>query len=113
MSGTYKQQRRFRQDYNAGLNWKPFKHFTFRSELGFTWRFENTDQAWDKLATRNDNTGAGAPKSKFSRTDVRNWRNANTLTYDTKDAFSKGVVKLIAEGLLFFYNQFPYRFLYR
>ena len=90
MSGTYKQQRRFRQDYNAGLNWKPFKHFTFRSELGFTWRFENTDQAWDKLATRNDNTGAGAPKSKFSRTDVRNWRNANTLTYDTKDAFAKG-----------------------
>ena len=24
MTGTYKQQRRFRQDYNAGLNWKPF-----------------------------------------------------------------------------------------
>lgn len=90
MNGTYKQQRRFRQDYNAGLNWKPFKHFTFRSEFGYTWRYENTDQAWDKLATRNDNTGAGAPKSRFSRVDVRNWRNANTLTYDTKDAFAKG-----------------------
>ncbi len=90
MTGTYKQQRRFRQDYNAGLNWKPFKHFTFRSEFGYTWRFENTDQAWDKLATRNDNTGAGAPKSRFTRTDVRNWRNANTLTYDTKNAFAKG-----------------------
>ena len=90
MTGTYKQQRRFRQDYNAGLNWKPFKHFTFRSEFGYTWRFENTDQAWDKLATRNDNTGAGAPKSRFSRVDVRNWRNANTLTYDTKNAFAKG-----------------------
>ena len=90
MSGTYKQQRRFRQDYNAGLNWKPFKHFTFRSEFGYTWRYENTDQAWDKLATRNDNTGAGAPKSRFSRVDVRNWRNANTLTYDTKNAFAKG-----------------------
>ena len=90
MNGTYKQQRRFRQDYNAGLNWKPFKHFTFRSEFGYTWRYENTDQAWDKLATRNDNTGAGAPKSRFSRVDVRNWRNANTLTYDTKNAFAKG-----------------------
>lgn len=90
MTGTYKQQRRFRQDYNAGLNWKPFKHFTFRSEFGYTWRYENTDQAWDKLATRNDNTGAGAPKSRFSRVDVRNWRNANTLTYDTKNAFAKG-----------------------
>ncbi len=90
MNGTYKQQRRFRQDYNAGLNWKPFKHFTFRSEFGYTWRYENIDQAWDKLATRNDNTGAGAPKSKFTRTDVRNWRNANTLTYDTKNAFASG-----------------------
>ncbi|WP_443701639.1 SusC/RagA family TonB-linked outer membrane protein [Prevotella sp.] len=90
MTGTYKQQRRFRQDYNAGLNWKPFKHFTFRSEFGYTWRYENTDQAWDKLATRNDNTGAGAPKSRFSRVDVRNWRNANTMTYDTKNAFAKG-----------------------
>ena len=90
MTGTYKQQRRFRQDYNAGLNWKPFKHFTFRSEFGYTWRYENTDQAWDKLDTRNDNTGAGAPKSRFSRVDVRNWRNANTLTYDTKNAFAKG-----------------------
>ena len=27
MTGTYKQQRRFRQDYNAGLNWKPFKQY--------------------------------------------------------------------------------------
>ena len=90
MNGTYKQQRRFRQDYNAGLNWKPFKHFTFRSEFGYTWRYENIDQAWDKLATRNDNTGAGAPKSRITRTDVRNWRNANTLTYDTKNAFAKG-----------------------
>ena len=90
INGTYKLQRRFRQDYNAGLNWKPFKHFTFRSEFGYTWRYENTDQAWDKLATRNDNTGAGAPKSRFTRVDVRNWRNANTLTYDTKNAFAKG-----------------------
>ncbi len=89
MNGTYKQQRRFRQDYNAGLNWKPFKHFTFRSEFGYTWRYENTDQAWDKLATKNDSQGAGLPKSKISRTDVRNWRNANTVTYDTKDAFLK------------------------
>lgn len=90
INGTYKLQRRFRQDYNAGLNWKPFKHITFRSEFGYTWRYENTDQAWDKLATRNDNTGAGAPKSRFTRVDVRNWRNANTLTYDTKNAFAKG-----------------------
>ncbi len=89
-NGTYKEQRRFRQDYNAGLNWKPFKHITFRSEFGYTWRYETIEQAWDKLATRQDNTGAGAPKSRFTRTDVRNWRNANTLTYDTKDAFAKG-----------------------
>ena len=90
MTGTYKQQRRFRQDYNAGLNWKPFKHFTFRSEFGYTWRYENIDQAWNALATRKDNDGAGSPKAYVERNDIRNWRNANTLTYDTKNAFAKG-----------------------
>lgn len=89
ITGTYKEQRRFRQDYNAGLNWKPWKNITFRSEFGYTWYYENTDQAWDAKATKNDNIGAGQPKSRFAREDTRSWRNANTLTYDKKNAFFK------------------------
>ena len=89
ITGTYKEQRRFRQDYNAGINWKPFKGITFRSEFGYTWRYQNTDQAWDAKATKNDNAGAGSPKSRFTREDIRNWRNANTVTYDKKNAFFK------------------------
>jgi len=87
--GTYKEQRRFRQDYNAGINWKPFKGLTVRSEFGYTWRYQNIDQAWNAKATKNDNAGAGAPKSRFTREDIRNWRNANTVTYDKSDAFFK------------------------
>lgn len=87
--GTYKQQRRFRQDYNFGVNWKPFKHVTFRSEFGYTWRYDNTEQAWDAKATRNFNLGKGFPQSRFTREDTRGWRNANTLTYDVKNAFAK------------------------
>src|SRR5574344_752579 len=44
MDDTYKQQRRFRQNYNAGLNWKPFKGITFRSEFGYSWSYEKTEQ---------------------------------------------------------------------
>lgn len=89
ITGTYKQQRRFRQDYNVGVNWKPFKGITFRSEFGYTWRYQNTDQAWNAKATKNDNAGAGAPKSRITREDIKNWRNANTITYDKKNAFLK------------------------
>lgn len=87
--GTYKEQRKFRQDYNAGLSWKPFKGITFRSEFGYNWRYYNTDQAYDSNATRNFSMGAGAPQSVITRDDIRGWRNANTVTWDAKNLFSK------------------------
>ncbi len=30
ITDTYKYQERFQQNYNVGLNWKPFKSITFR-----------------------------------------------------------------------------------
>ncbi len=91
MEDTYKQQRRFRQNYNAGLNWKPFKGITFRSEFGYSWSYEKTDQAWGTYASRNSKFGySGQPQTQIIRKDNKNWRNANTLTYDTKNAFLKG-----------------------
>ena len=35
ISDTYKYQERFSQNYNVGLNWKPFKNITFRTEFGY------------------------------------------------------------------------------
>ena len=91
LDATYKVQRRFRQDYNAGINWKPFEGWTFRSEFGYGWRYYNTDQVYEELAARY-NTKIGyttAPQAQFTTKDYRNWRNANTITYDNKKLFGK------------------------
>lgn len=87
ITSTYKYQERFQQNYNAGLNWKPFKHITFRTEFGYGWRYNKTDQAWAAEAVTNNkfsSQGAqdGRPQLSFSRIDQQEWRNANTLTYD-------------------------------
>ena len=85
---TYKQKTTLNQNYNVGLSWKPFKNWTFRTEFGYGWKYENTDQAWGSDATQNTNLGVkGTPEAVFTRANTRNWRNANTLTYDNKKLF--------------------------
>ena len=88
LQGTYRERRRFNLNSNVGLNWKPFKNFTFRSEFGYGWRFDKTDQAWNADASRNSNLGyQGRPQAILTHGDTRNWRNANTFTYDNKKLF--------------------------
>ena len=88
INSTYKQVRRFSQDYNMGLNWKPFKGITARTEFGYNWRYYNTDNVWGSDATQNSKYGYnGSPQMRLERTDYRGWRNANTLTYDNKKLF--------------------------
>ena len=88
ISATYKLQDRFQQSYNAGLNWKPFKGWTFRTEFGYTWKRDETDQAWGSDATVNSRFGYnGAPQAQFVRMNYQDWRNANTVTYDNKKLF--------------------------
>ena len=53
ITSTYKYQERFQQNYNAGLNWKPFKNITVRTEFGYGWRYNNTEQVWGSDATTN------------------------------------------------------------
>ncbi len=90
LDDTYKQQNRFRQDYNAGLNWKPFSGWTFRTEFGYNWRKNKTDQVWAVKATQNSKFGyAGLPQAYFETVEYKNWRNANTITYDNKKLFGK------------------------
>lgn len=85
---TYKKRNTFNQNYNVGLNWKPFKNWTFRSEFGYGWKYDNTDQVWSSDAVQNSKLGYnGQPQSVLTRDITKNWRNANTLTYDNKKLF--------------------------
>ena len=88
INSTYKFQERFQQNYNAGLNWKPFKNFTLRTEFGYGWRYNNTDQVWGSDATTNSKYGYnGMPQAQFTKVSQRDWRNANTLTYANDKLF--------------------------
>ncbi len=88
LTDTYKYQQRFQQNYNVGLNWKPFKGWTFRSEFGYGWKYYNTDQVWGANATTNSKYGYnGTPQAQFIRLENKNWRNANTLTYNNDKLF--------------------------
>ena len=88
ITSTYKYQERFQQNYNAGLNWKPFKNITVRTEFGYGWRYNNTEQVWGSDATTNSKYGYnGQPQAQFVRVDQRDWRNANTITYSNDKLF--------------------------
>ena len=88
ITSTYKYQERFQQNYNAGLNWKPFKNITVRTEFGYGWRYNNTEQVWGSDATTNSKYGYnGQPQAQFVRVDQRDWRNANTITYANDKLF--------------------------
>lgn len=85
---TWKKRRRLQQNYNVGLNWKPFKGFTFRSEFGYRWDYDDTEQAWGSDATANSRwPGMGQPQHSYNHDTGRTWRNANTLTYDNRKLF--------------------------
>ena len=91
---TDKTRNTFNQNYNVGLNWKPFKNWTFRSEFGYGWKFDDTEQYWGVDAVSNSNYGYnGQPQAYLLREMTMSWRNANTLTYDNKKLF-KGRDKL-------------------
>ena len=88
ITSTYKFQERLQQNYNAGLNWKPFKNITFRTEFGYGWRNNSTDQVWGSDATTNSKYGYnGMPQAQFTKVNQRDWRNANTLTYNNDKLF--------------------------
>ena len=90
LNDTYKRQTRFRQNYNGGINWEPVKGLTFRSEFGYGWKFDNTDQVWGSIASVNSKYKYdGAPQAYISKVNNKNWRIANTLTYENKSLFNK------------------------
>ena len=88
LEGTYKLQTRFQQNYNASLTWKPFKHWTAKTEFGYGWKYYDTDQAWTASTVTSSKFGYnGRPQAYFVRDTYKSWRNANTLTYDKDKLF--------------------------
>lgn len=87
LNGTYREQRKFDQTYNVGLNWEPMKGLKFRSEYGYGWKYYNTDQVWEKSASQSNWDNYGKPQARLTQTNSKSWRNANTLTYENKKMF--------------------------
>lgn len=88
LRNTYKVQKRFRQDYNGSLTWKPWKKWTFKTQFSYNWRFNNTDQVWAARAVSNSSYGYnGAPQAYFLDSTYKGWVNSNTITYDNKKLF--------------------------
>ena len=67
---TDKVRSTFNQNYNIGLNWKPFKNFTFRSEFGYGWKYDDTEQYWSTDAVSNSKYGYnGRPCLSLEKVD--------------------------------------------
>ena len=85
LNATHKQRKDFKQNYNVGLEWKPFKGFKARSEFGYGWRRLDTEQVWESEAVQNSNLGDnGMPQVVLVNLTNRNWRNANTVSWNGK-----------------------------
>ena len=90
INATYKKQIRFQQNYNAGLNWKPFKGWTVRSEFGFGWKYYDTYDIQGADAVKSPSLNGAEqfkPIAYFTYDKTKTWRNANTITYDNKKLF--------------------------
>ena len=87
-NATYKKQTRLQDNFNAGFTWEPIKGLKFRSEYGYGWRYNNTDQVWGYQAATNSKFGySGQPQAYLTKVEQKDWRIANTLTYDRKKLF--------------------------
>lgn len=86
IQATYKKQTRLQNNANAGLTWEPVKGLKFRSDYGYGWRYNNTEQVWEAAATSNSKFGySGQPQAYFTKRVYKEWRVSNTVTYDHKN----------------------------
>jgi len=91
VNATYKQQTRLQNNINASLTWKPIKDLTFKTEYGYGWRYNNTDQVWLTANSANSRFGhSGRPFAYLTKRVQKEWRWANTVNYDKKNLIVKG-----------------------
>lgn len=90
IEATYKKQTRLQNNANASLTWEPVKGLKLRSEYGYGWHYNNADQVWAAKATANSRFGySGQPQAYLTKRVQKEWRMANTVTYDHENLLAR------------------------
>jgi TonB-linked SusC/RagA family outer membrane protein len=77
----YKKQSRLSSTFNGGLTWKIINGISFRSEGGYEFRNERTDNVWGP-STSNASNYAGKPIGNVYTLSGYSWRVSNYITID-------------------------------
>ncbi len=88
INDEYKRQERLSTTYNAAFNWKFLSNFKFRSEFGYSFDRNRTDDVWGPATSQAKNY-AGQPLARLQTGSAYSWQVTNTLTYDKRN-FIKG-----------------------
>ena len=85
---TYKKQRKDKQNYNFGFSWKPWKHWTFKTEFSYKRGQTDTNQSWLSEATKNSKYNYfGKTQGYFYEKRTNGWVSKNYVNYDNKKLF--------------------------
>ena len=87
LQGTYKKVTNNKQTYNLGVQWKPLKHWTLKTEFSYSNNEKITDQVWTAEATTNAKTYKGSAQSRYLEDKKQGWTSKNYVTYDNKKLF--------------------------
>ena len=82
--GTYKKVTNNKQTYNIGFTWKPWKHWSFKTEFSYNHNNKITDQVWTAEATTSAKTYKGSAQSRYYEDKKKGWTSKNYVTYDNK-----------------------------
>jgi TonB-linked SusC/RagA family outer membrane protein len=82
----YKKQSRLNSVFNGGLTWKILPYLSFRSEGGFEFRNDRTDNVWGPH-TSNAQQYAGQPIANIYNLSGSSYRVSNYFTFDKKAIF--------------------------
>ena len=77
----YKKQYRFSNNFNAGLRWNITKNLSLRSEGGYEFKNDRTDNVWGP-ATSNSRQYGGQPLSQLYNYKGSSYRISNYFTYN-------------------------------
>ena len=98
VNDEYKKQKKFRNTYNAAVNWKPFKWLRFRSQVQYEFVDNNTDNIWVRGAGESSGLG-GLPVARRITEKGNNWSFSNTLTFDKTFAKRHNLNVLIGQEM--------------
>jgi TonB-dependent starch-binding outer membrane protein SusC len=84
----YKKQMRLNSTFNGGITWKIMPGLSFRSEGGFEFRNERTDNVWGPH-TSNAQQYAGQPIGNIYTLSGTSYRISNYVTYDRENIFKE------------------------